>query len=304
MTRSVFVHIGFPKTGTTSIQKSLAASRKSLFSRGLIYPGSEDDQANIVALFHPKGAEHFYFSEKKDFSPLDAASTLMTEALSFDGDTIISSEYLYDLGQQYSRKLYNAFSKEGFRVKFICYVRHPVDAAISSAQQSIKMGQRSLSDVIDQPRYAQIKRNILPIVQAVGKENVTLIDFRSAVSSGLLASFVQAIGKPDILDSLTEIKANESLSMDGAILADIHRTYHAETGKYLFPKSIIFKIQGEKFDLPEATKNKVREEGKSDCDWVQNEFNLSLQEPAETSGFRARVNHRSLITLIESLRSS
>lgn len=304
MTRTVFIHIGFPKTGTTSIQKSLAASRQVLASHGLIYPGKEDDQANIVALFHPKGADHFYFAGKKDFSPLTAASVLMAEALSGRGDAIISSEYLYDIGKEYAAQLRATFLAKGFLVKFICYVRHPVDAAISSAQQSIKMGQRSLAEVIEQPRYAQIKRNILPIIEAVGKDNVTLIDFRSAVSAGLLASFAKAIGYEHLVEQLTEVKANESLSMDGALLAELHRTYLGETGRYLFPKSLIFKMGGEKFDLPDKTKDRVREDGRADCEWVEREFGISLQEPPSTSCFRTRVNARSIITLIEALRST
>ena len=41
--RSVFLHIGLPKTGTTYLQRVLHANRPALRSQGLLYPGSRPD---------------------------------------------------------------------------------------------------------------------------------------------------------------------------------------------------------------------------------------------------------------------
>ena len=43
MTRIIYLHLGFPKTGTTTIQAVLFRERKSLLRVGILYPGFEQN---------------------------------------------------------------------------------------------------------------------------------------------------------------------------------------------------------------------------------------------------------------------
>lgn len=301
MTRTVFIHVGLPKTGTTSIQKSLAASRDVLSRHGISYPGKEIDHANLIALFHPKGPEHYYFVNQSVPDPIRIANQLMTEALSAKGDLILSSEYLHNIGERQARKLHDTFVQAGFHAKFICYVRHPVDAAVSSAQQSIKMGDRSLAEVIAEPRYTQLRQNIEPFLKAVGKENLIVKDFKAATRDGLLKSFMTCTGRPDISESMTETFENEGLTMDAALFSDLYRTHLKETGKKLFSHSVVFQFTDGKFDLPPKAKAAIRRSGKDDVAWVESEFGIPLVESVHPQRFHPNPTLDSVSKVIQSI---
>lgn len=302
MKGNAFIHVGFPKTGTTSIQKSLAASRDVLGGYGISYPGTEDDHVDLAALFHPKGPEHFYFVMRSIPDPVGRGNRLLAEGMSSERDLIFSSEYLHNIGEKNARNIYNVVSKAGFHTRFVCYIRHPVDAAVSSAQQSIKMGHRSLAEVIAEPWYASIRQNLEPFVKAVGKENVILKDFKAATGGGLLKSFMEAVERPEVIETMTEISANEGLTMDAAIFCDLHRKHYQETGKYLFPKSIVFDFTDGKFDLPPKSKDIVREAGRGDVEWVEREFGITLTESVNPPRFHPNPSVESVVKVIEAVR--
>jgi len=301
-TRHAFIHVGLPKTGTTSIQKTLAASRDILRRHAIAYPGSEEDHAILIALFHPKGPQHFHLVKRAISDPQSAANRLLTEALQGKGDLILSSEYLHNIGEAGARKFHDRLSQAGFDVRFICYVRHPVDLAVSSAQQSIKMGDRTLADVIADPRYTPIRRTVEPFAKAVGKENVILMDFGAAARGGLLNSLFSAIGRPELMQEITEIRANEGLTMDAALFSDLHARVRKETGKTLFPKPVVFQFKDGKFDLPAESKDIVRGLGQKDVDWVAQEFGFRLTESAHPPRYRANPSLDSVAKVIEAVR--
>ena len=302
MTRNATIHIGFPKTGTTTIQQTLAGSRNALMENGVIYPGTGDDHSDLISLFHPKGQDHYYFEGRQSSDPVKQAQKIMSEALDGKGDVVLSSEYLHNIGIDGARRLFDEMTTAGFETKFLCYLRHPVDAAVSSAQQSIKMGQRSMAEVISEPRYTKIRIHIQPLIKAVGKENIIIKDFNAAAREGLVANFMTTINHGEICDSLVEVSANESITMDGAILADMHRQYHIETGQYLFPKSLIFKVGKKKFDLPPKTKAIVQEDGQVEVDWVLREFGVSLEQKKTSTGFHPNPSRDTVFEVIQHVK--
>jgi len=302
MTRNAIIHIGFPKTGTTTIQQTLAGSRKMLADNGITYPGKDDDQSDLIALYHPKGKDHFYFTGRKTQDPVKQAQRIMSEVVAADGDVVLSSEYLHNIGIDGARRLLEDMTSAGFETVFLCYLRHPVDAAVSSAQQSLKMGERSMADVISNPRYTKIRANLQPLIKAVGKEHVKFQDFNVAAHEGLIKSFMTTIGHGDIVDALSIVSANESITMDGAILADMHRKYQIETGAELFPKSLIFKVGKGKFDLPPKTKKMVQEEGQKDVDWLKAEFGINLQQKTVSAGFHPNPTRETVVTVIQQVK--
>ena len=69
--KKAYLPFGRPKTGTTSIQKSLQASRTVLRENGLLYPGHEVDHATMIAPYHRAGGAHFWFA-RRDIEAADA----------------------------------------------------------------------------------------------------------------------------------------------------------------------------------------------------------------------------------------
>ncbi len=275
--KRAFVHIGLPKTGTTAIQKSLAHSREILRKKNVVYPGDGDAHGLVCARYHPLGMESPYIVKVGDQTSLLQADALLKEALESDRDCILSSEYFHNFGASGIRALSDRFAENGFETHVVCYLRHPVDAAISSGQQAIKVGSRSLTEIIQNPRYIPIRQNLEPIISELGLENVHVRDYVQAAKNGLLKDFLITIGREDLVTIIEPIYANESITMDGAILADMHREHRIEHRTAIFPKHLIFEIGGDRFDLPENTKEKVMLDGKGDLDWVRTVLKMDLQ---------------------------
>lgn len=299
MRKRAFVHIGFPKTGTTTIQRSLAASRSTLLKYGLEYPGAQDDHTDLIAEFHPAGERHFYF-ERSESSPRQKCERLKDQIRSCKNDVIISSEYLHNIGRVSSGKFIEFLDESDFDPHFICYVRHPVDDAVSNAQQCIKMGSRSLSECIASPRYTKIRQNIEPFVASAGMGRISIKCFSTAASAGLLRDLFITLNKEGVEAEIPEIRTNESLSMDGAIIADLYQQYMSSGQRPPFAKKLIFKMQDAKFDLPDHAKKKIRELAQDDLDWLRETFGISLFETIGPNRFHPNPTIEAVKTLLES----
>ena len=95
--RTLFIHIGSGKTGTTSIQKFLAANREKLLDQNLCYPGYDDNNHQLVTIFERENKSlpriiASQVSQKIRFDSQIAQKTLVKEMKESDKDFIISSE--------------------------------------------------------------------------------------------------------------------------------------------------------------------------------------------------------------------
>lgn len=302
MTRTAFVHIGMPKTGTTSIQRSLAKSRHVLERAGLRYPGADVDHADLLASVHPLGAEHFYFKVHDHGSPVARAESIWRNAFAAEHDIILSSEYFSGIGKKGVQKLHDLLTDEGFVPVIVCYLRHPVNAAISSAQQSIKMNHRTLAEVVSDPRVTLIKSVLEWYCDIFGVTNIRVVDFSVAASEGLLRNLMSILGRPELTDALTVERANEGLTMDAAILCDLHRRMTQENGRPPFPRHLVFELTDSKFTLPEQTLAKVRQDGQAHVDWVRETFGVELVEAPVSARYRPNVTPASIMALLNAGR--
>jgi hypothetical protein len=194
-----FIHVGMPKTGTTAIQDMLADHRHDLKAAGLVHPDTRDiNRPALMTLFPHHRKRHYYLTQKNISEQMGKvlAGGLWSqiEAAASQNDIVLSSEYLFDIGDR-ANDIVTAFDTLGLDVVFVCYVRHPVNAAISSAQQAIKMGQRSLAEVCQEPRWHRSRKTLAPLVDAVGKERVIVSDFSAAKSIGAAQHFLKGTSK-------------------------------------------------------------------------------------------------------------
>jgi hypothetical protein len=193
-----------------------------------------------------------------------------------------------------------AFSELGFEPVFVCYVRHPVDAAVSAAQQEIKMGSTTLAAIVQKPRWHSARKSLEPYRDA----GATLIvrDYRTAAKQGITQDLLCAIGYPDLAGAIERKDENVSLTMDGAILADIFKRYVDAHQHEPFPREFIFKIGGSRFTLPEKTKDIVRKSSEDEVNWVAETFGIELHESATDAVSRMRLSAEAVITLLSLMR--
>lgn len=301
--KKAFLHIGMPKTGTTAVQNALSGHADLARNFGLIHPNTEFcNSVALISKFHPLGSNHFYVKNKGVSSEkaLELSRSMWTQIEGSNGDVVLSSEYLHNIGLR-AKGMARAFTEIGFTPVFVIYVRHPVDLASSSAQQAVKMGQRSLEEVIAQPRWHGIKSSVAPL-RAAGLE-VIMRDYETAREKGMVHDFFAAIGYEELGSKIPFEKVNSSLTMDGAILADMHNRYVDEFREPPFPKRLIFEIRGSRFCLPQAVKDEVRSKAAEELRWVSEEFGLKLSEANSDDVFRATLSPEALAEVLRYQRN-
>ena len=173
---TVTLHIGRHKTGTSSIQATLAANRDLLRSRGVLYPASLPE--NHSGFFRDA------FAPNPESFPINKHNGLNREAIqkmarrqlddvsrefeSFQGSHLIfSAEDACTLPLEGVRNIKKLLDERLSPNKYqiIFYTRHPVSRALSGIQQNVKGNGLTLEDAIDfhirggGPSYANITKN-------------------------------------------------------------------------------------------------------------------------------------------------
>lgn len=255
----------------------------------------------LISRFHPAGNNHWSIRRGGIGAELAAelSAELWEQLSSANGDVILSCEYLYNLGAGVG-KMMRSFIDLGFEPVFICYVRHPVDSATSTAQQEIKMGSTTHAAVVQKPRWHCARKALEPYLDAGA--NLIVRDYRRATTLGITQDLLCSIGYPDLAGMIERKDVNVSLTMDGVILADIFKRYVEEHQHEPFPRELIFKIGGSRFTLPEKTKNIVRKSSEKEVNWVAETFEIDLQESASDSHSRMRLSAEAVIKLLSLMR--
>ena len=128
MAKQVWIHIGPPKTGTSAIQKWLLGHREWLSGHGIMYPTYELGPNGISS-----GHVHTVLSEESGKFYLDKnkVEALLSEFERSDKQILLlSSEHFF----YHVEALAEAFTK----VRFIAYVRCPIETFESVYNQSVK----------------------------------------------------------------------------------------------------------------------------------------------------------------------
>ena len=299
--RRAFIHIGLPKTGTSAIQKALNEYRAHLAQYGLIHPDTPAiNHVALIARFHPAGIGHrFLVNRGVTEARARALSEELWEQVVTAGEDIVLSCEQFIYGKDLPDNLFNGFSEAGFEPVFVCYVRHPVDLAVSAAQQLVKLGRRDLADVARQPRWPNAKAIIGRYLKTGAR--VIVRSFDDAKKVGAAQDFLAAIGYRDAAEAIGNAYVNASLSMDGAILADIYWRYFRQYGCQPFDKVVFLTLRGPEFTLPKAAKDHVRQAATDEVEWISRKFDIQLSESGSDAEFYDRLMPETVVSLLRSL---
>jgi len=189
----LFLHVGFHKTGTTSLQDALNRNRAELLSQGLIYPKTRRFRAQHEFAWSA-GQRGWGW---KQFGGSQAgpgpARRMFRLIRSSKHDVIISSEFLSELTPEKIQKLVSSIGDKDLRVIFTV---RPVAKILPSAyQQEVKNGSKLTFD-----RW--LERVLEP-----EKENRNKTRFWTRHSHHIeIAKWAEVVGK----DRITVIVADES----------------------------------------------------------------------------------------------
>jgi hypothetical protein len=204
---AVYMHIGHGKTGSSFLQSTLALSQEALEQHGFTYPLRDE-----VAQKARKG-----FITGGNLRAQPGGLTALAEALPEEaaGKLLISAESLF----RYLERNGEAFLEEyqqlfpGVPLHILCYVRDPVDHAISAYHQKVKRSgyTKTLEDSLGQYLLPSRTIAVLSVLKAGGAD-ITVLNY-SRHSKDLLGSLAGWLGMPgEVLTTPDVRRVNRSLT--------------------------------------------------------------------------------------------
>lgn len=287
-TRTIFVHIGIPKTGTTTLQGWLSRNRASLAAQGVLYPLATPNHNDLyLALCEAPHQEHHlirlgYTDAAAARERADQFATELAGAIqsSKAPKVLISGESLSRLSSEGVARLARWLAPMG-KAHIVCCLRDPLHYAVSDAQEAIKGG-LTYDQVCRDPPTLNYRALLEPYLTTFGADRVTVFPF--APQTGLDRAFAAATGLPVAFDpDEPPGRHNQALSLEAALLlSDLNARIpmYIDTGanprRGVIPLSWLEGIGSTPFGLPARSLGLVRRRTRADVAWVRQQFGLDL----------------------------
>ena len=287
MARTVYLHIGTHKTGTSSIQATLSGYADA----GIRYAalGAPNHSLALYTLFAQNPERHHLHVYRKR-SPEDviayreSVAAQLEQELAHDSDLILSGEELCEFSVAEVEDVAAYLAPRCEQVRVIAYYRDPLGFSGSSLQQRVKAGLGEFRLI--QPEY---RRRIEPYIRVFGRDACDLRRFdRHAFPDGSVVSdFAEYLGIDS--DRLNPVTSNTSVSRtavscllfmnrslgiprESALFFDLRRS---------FVDWLVAQLPGEKFLLPEELFAPVMDA--EDIRWMEDVTGTTLISPASDS---------------------
>jgi len=270
--RTAIVHVGLPKTGTTTIQETLKRNRKTLARAGILLLAPGPTSRRLPFVFCDTPERFLSRGEVWNRSPKAVErlrrSTLrgMERAARRDDwqTMLLSAEGFFNLSETGLQALRAWLDGHVGTIRVIAWVRHPVSHTRSAIQEILKNG-KTLDDLYDNPPVFRLNR-LERIERILGP--VEIHAYEECVRDGIVPSFLRAIGAPDDLREAPS--RNVSMTMEGARAFDeINRR-----GRKLKWRELdrIIGMPGEPFDIPEAVKERIAQDAREHVAFVNERY--------------------------------
>jgi hypothetical protein len=218
MRRSLYLHIGAHKTGSTSIQHALGTNDDRLRQHGILFPkAARVHFAHRRIVFGLRGKGHPLVGDAPD--PKQELDAIVAEVEASGAATVIvTCESMFGLDKASIRFLSEGF--KDFDTKVLVYIRRQDNMLLSIYNQRVKTARNqfhvSFEDVLKNPRrYVDDYRRNLDRWSAVfGQENLTVRCYETA--GDVVSDFQRLVGIPfPLIHPNTPIQRNTSVSIDG-----------------------------------------------------------------------------------------
>lgn len=217
MKKTIYLHIGLHKTGTSAIQLFLSRNRTVLKQKGVLFPGTRtacyDLSEELLNTSVSEILSDANSPSKKYLNEIQSSSS---------GTVILSSEGFIKLKKEQIEAFKNLFPDD-YRLKIIVYLRRQDDKLESHYNQNIRE-----SKIRNQQRFSEsfqlLLKNgyfdfytiLIPWREVFGKENIIVRCYeKEQLPNGIYQDFLEAIGlKTDNAFQIPEDKVNISMNWD------------------------------------------------------------------------------------------
>lgn len=264
------LHIGPPKTASTTIQRTLRRAAPQLVSSGVLYPSFAANHRFLATLCSSEPMRLRQVTKHNITRAEVAARSLEGQRL-FEAKfcttkprlLILSSEHLVQLyqdrpGLHTLREYLLGFAK---RVDVIFYVRDPLLLMISRLFHGIKRGDRRLNAPLENMPESPAPGIIESYRAVFGSDNLKLLMFPGDLPSktDIMESFWSATGLSALGSEIETISANQSLSGAGLLIADALSDIQNDNSSRVMNGSRLQHIRGPKLRLEAASVTPLRE---------------------------------------------
>ena len=220
--KTIYLHIGMPKAGSTSIQRFLYNNREKLKEFGILYPiipnDNDEKDYNIAEYINFRKIDKKIITQGLEFYNEFFKNEVIDkvlkndEAFEFCDKIIFSDELLF-----YKKDCINMFDvmrENGFEVKVMVCFRSPVDYLASLWQENLKPYLDNFTTPIDKFLFNASANYelILDFIKKLGKENVIVLPFGKKYwkNGNLIEDFMSALGVENFEEAASAPKKNSS----------------------------------------------------------------------------------------------
>ncbi|WP_458735149.1 hypothetical protein [Zobellella taiwanensis] len=221
--RTIYLHVGPYKTGSSSIQKTFFKHRKLLIEKfNLLYLGYHYDHGpSFRNLFHSE-PEKLHNNELRGLSKesIEIENKRLKKAISDDiknhpdSDIIISGEHISDLSYNELLNLKTFLSTYSKDIRIAYLFRDPYNLIKSDLQEAIKNGRATISDWDFDYIIRRYEETPNDFISVFGEAACKFYNFESLISSnvGFVKEFAKEFISINLPESINEITANRSSS--------------------------------------------------------------------------------------------
>lgn len=220
MTRSktLYLHVGAHKTGSTSLQHALGTNDDRLRQHGILFPkAARVHYAHRRLVFGLRGKGHPVVGDAPD--PKQELDAILAEIeASGASKVIVTCESMFGLDKKSIRFLAEGF--KNFDTKVVVYIRRQDNMLLSIYNQRVKTARNqfhvSFEDVLKDPRryVDDYRRNLDRWAAVFGEENINARCYETA--GDVVADFQRVVGIPfPLIHPNTPMQRNTSVSVDG-----------------------------------------------------------------------------------------
>ena len=291
-----WLHIGMHKTGTTSLQASLASVDEPAGWNFIRIDGRRNMGSALYAMFASKPHRYHWFQKRGD-TPEQVAKAGIKLRKKFvnaindctQENFIISGESLSLIDPRGIAALYEFLKPLCDEIRVIGYVRPPIAFKISFFQQRVKHSNCTFD-------FSDFKLNyhkrFKKFDDVFGVANVMLRIFEPAMFKNqcVVEDFCQQIGI-QAPKSISVIRVNESLCREACGILYAYRKFGPAYGigmdvikesKHILAP--LFAMKGTKFKVSRALVDSSLEQEEEDLQWMEQRLGASLRENVPDDG--------------------
>jgi hypothetical protein len=230
--RIIYLHLGLPKTGTTTIQSALASRRKALREQGFLYPGFAENHSVALRSVFAAEPHRLAMNRLRGAGTAEAAaakvgqwSGALDKALASPDWTslVLSAEGAVLLTPDGMGRLRDRLLGHADRVIVPLCLRHPYRHRVSRVQQGLKTGDTIDAAVRRLAVTGYLRETIGRLGDVFGADNLRPAVFEEMIAhpGGLTEAFAAMIGlPPGQLPESAARRMNQRMSQRACLVLD------------------------------------------------------------------------------------